>query len=157
MKKLKGLRFGRLQAIAPTKVRKDGKIVWECQCDCGETVFVISKNLISGNTKSCGCLKRDLDIARKGDKHPCWRGGKKHQITGHIRMKAGNHPFADGEGYVLEHRLVMEKKIGRLLRPEEVVHHIDGDPSNNAPENLKLFANTGEHTAYHNKSDTLTL
>ena len=60
-----------------------------------------------------------------------------------------SHPGADANGYVREHRLVMEEKLGRYLRPEEVVHHIDGDPANNAPENLRLFPNQTAHATYH--------
>lgn len=47
-----------------------------------------------------------------------------------------------------EHRIVMEKKIGRSLEPWELVHHRDGDRSNNAPENLEI-SEWGEHTRGH--------
>jgi hypothetical protein len=50
---------------------------------------------------------------------------------------------------VYEHRLVMEKHLGRYLKPEEVVHHIDGNPGNNVLDNLMLFPNDGEHSAHH--------
>lgn len=50
-----------------------------------------------------------------------------------------------------EHRIVMEKMIGRKLRKGEVVHHEDRDKRNNSPENLKLFASQAEHAAWHTK------
>jgi hypothetical protein len=53
--------------------------------------------------------------------------------------------------YTQEHRLVMEEYLGRKLEKEEVVHHIDGDRSNNNIDNLMLFKNVGEHTSYHHK------
>lgn len=56
-----GERFGMLVTIAPTGRRQNGCIVWECKCDCGNTVFAASGNLVSGNTTSCGC-KRGKDI-----------------------------------------------------------------------------------------------
>ena len=56
MKDLTGQKFGKLTALSPTDKRKDGKIVWECQCDCGNLTYVSSSSLISGNTQSCGCL-----------------------------------------------------------------------------------------------------
>lgn len=49
------------------------------------------------------------------------------------------HPRASKAGYVREHRLVMEREIGRLLEPHEIVDHINGDTLNNSPENLRVM------------------
>lgn len=59
-----GQRFGRLQVVErhPGKTRHG--VPWLCACDCGETVVVLTSNLISGNTSSCGCLHREQLIAR---------------------------------------------------------------------------------------------
>lgn len=56
--------------------------------------------------------------------------------------------MATKAGYVAEHRLVMAAMLGRMLLSTEVVHHDDGNPENNAPENLELFASNGEHLAH---------
>ena len=48
-----------------------------------------------------------------------------------------------------EHRIVAEEKIGRKLKPGEVVHHIDGNKRNNSPDNLMVFSSQAEHAAYH--------
>lgn len=61
---------------------------------------------------------------------------------------------ADGQektydGFVYEHRLVAERKIGRPLKPGEVVHHIDHVRSNNDPNNLIIFASDEDHRRYH--------
>ena len=50
-------KFGKLTAIEPTSERNHRCIVWKCQCDCGNTTYVRSESLTSGNTKSCGCLQ----------------------------------------------------------------------------------------------------
>lgn len=55
-KDLTGQRFGALVVLKPTAERKDRQIVWECQCDCGNTALVKSSELKQGRTKSCGCL-----------------------------------------------------------------------------------------------------
>lgn len=53
-------------------------------------------------------------------------------------------------GLKYSHRIIAEKKLGRKLKPEEVVHHIDEDKSNNDPDNLIVFATKADHTSYHN-------
>lgn len=55
---LKGQRFGRLTVIQLTEERIRKSAVWECRCDCGNTAFVTSKNLKTGTTRSCGCLRK---------------------------------------------------------------------------------------------------
>ena len=56
-KDISGMRFGSLVAIAPTEERKHGSIVWECKCDCGNTKYASAECLLSGNVKSCGCIR----------------------------------------------------------------------------------------------------
>jgi hypothetical protein len=59
-----------------------------------------------------------------------------------------NHPNADKYGVILEHRLVMSEKIGRPLKDDEIVHHINGDTFDNRPENLEIKDNIN-HARYH--------
>jgi len=58
------------------------------------------------------------------------------------------YPMANSNGQVREHRLVMAKHLKRRLHPSEIVHHIDGDPTNNSIGNLRLTINT-HHSALH--------
>ena len=60
MKDHAGSRFGRLVAIEPTDRRQAGFVIWKCLCDCGNISYVNSRNLVSGGTKSCGCLGREI-------------------------------------------------------------------------------------------------
>ena len=54
-----GKRFGRLVVISTTHRNKFQQIMWKSNCDCGNVTNVITQFLISGHTKSCGCLKHD--------------------------------------------------------------------------------------------------
>lgn len=47
------------------------------------------------------------------------------------------------------HRMVAERMLGRKLKPGEVVHHIDGNKRNNAPENLIVFSSQSERAKWH--------
>ena len=59
MHNLAGRQFGRLTAIRPVG-NKNGYVVWECSCECGNTVRVRSDSLINEQTRSCGCLRKGL-------------------------------------------------------------------------------------------------
>jgi len=61
---LTGQKFCRLTAIRPAFTNSQGNRMWECECECGNTIIVNSQNLTKGHTKSCGCLKRDKTIKR---------------------------------------------------------------------------------------------
>lgn len=53
---LTGQKFNLLTVLGPTDQRTNGKMVWKCQCDCGEITYVHTANLKNGAVKSCGCL-----------------------------------------------------------------------------------------------------
>ena len=83
-----------------------------------------------------------------GSEHPNWNGGQ--FINGGYRyIYTPNHPNRTKDGYVLEHRLVMERELGRFLLRREAVHHINGDTLNNRPENLEVCDSNGRHSIEH--------
>ena len=96
-----------------------------------------------------------------GQKHPGWKGGYvtshgyRYVILGALSeedralaetMVTGTKP------YILEHRLVMARKLGRPLLRSEVVHHLNGQKTDNRPENLALMEND-KHSREHRKID----
>lgn len=60
------------------------------------------------------------------------------------------HPRAFSDGRVFKHIVVAEKKIGRFLLPDEVVHHKNKNKRDNDPENLIVFATESDHVRFHN-------
>ncbi|MBA5222210.1 HNH endonuclease [Streptomyces griseoaurantiacus] len=58
---------------------------------------------------------------------------------GYVIVYAPDHPSSPPSGLIGEHRLVMEKKLGRFLTSVENVHHINGVRDDNRPENLELW------------------
>jgi len=88
--------------------------------------------------------ERKLKLYKDAKKHPRYKGKVKND-GGYILIYSANHPYKDKHNRVREHRLVMEKHLGRYLKPEEVVHHLDGIKDNNRIGNLKLFKNHSEH------------
>jgi hypothetical protein len=84
-----------------------------------------------------------------GEKASNWKGGKIKDRIGYIYIYCPNHPFSNNKKYVREHRLVMERHIKRYLKPNEIIHHINHNPSDNRLSNLKLFISSKEHSHQH--------
>src|SRR3990167_938541 len=83
------------------------------------------------------------------EKHWNWKGGRTITPEGYVLTHMPEHPKSKPNGYIYEHRLIMEKKIGRYLHRWEIVHHIDGNRQNNKPENLKLVRGNSQHKKLH--------
>lgn len=112
--------------------------IFECEA-CGKQVERIRKDGIK--SKCCS--------------HKCARSGKRRgayndkvEINGYLYIYKPEHPNAMKRGYVAEHRLVLESKIGRYLKRDEVVHHINENKQDNRPENLQVMSSS-EHTKLH--------
>lgn len=84
----------------------------------------------------------------KGDKNPCWNGGLRKTSGGYIyQWVSDDHPFVQmrssyqkNSNYIMQHRLVMAEHLGRPLKKEETVHHINGIRDDNRIENLELWS-----------------
>ena len=82
---LRGLNFGRLTVSDKTERRmspnKTVKIYWQCTCQCGVNLWVWGPSLVNGNTRSCGCLQREMTSQAKrthgmrtSPEYQTWRG-----------------------------------------------------------------------------------
>lgn len=80
------------------------------------------------------------------------RSGCSIASNGYVLIRVGiNHHLADARGYAYEHRLVAERKIGRRLKPEEHVHHVNHNKQDSRSENLEVMASLAEHFVEHRK------
>lgn len=90
-----------------------------------------------------------------GPNNPAWKGGvtyfKKHGNYASIKYVRCPKRFlkmARKDGYVMEHRIIVAKAMGRLLKRSEVVHHKNHDPTDNRLKNLQLFKRNQDHKLY---------
>lgn len=89
-----------------------------------------------------------------GSNHYNWRGGRYYHADGYVYQYAPEHPNKNKDGYVFEHRLVLEVKLGRILNPDEHVHHLNGIKDDNRKENLVALTNE-EHLRLHWKESEI--
>ncbi len=117
-----------------------------CHCGCGRPAPIRNGHAIHFIHGHYGKIQEGMH----GKDNPSWKGGR-YKSRGRWYSFAPGHPRAH-KNHVLEHILIAEQMIGRLLLPGEVVHHDDEDPSNNAPGNLIVCENDTAHKQLHVRS-----
>jgi fido (protein-threonine AMPylation protein) len=133
------------------------KIIKDYNNGKGKSVRQIAKYMQLNHQLVSNLLKRNgvkvliqWNNAPSGKRHNRWKGGIRY-IGKYKHIKMLGHNLARADGYVPEHRLLMQEKLGRPLSKEEVVHHADGNPLNNDISNLKLYLNNGVHKSEDSK------
>lgn len=141
------------------------KIKFNCIV-CGKEVLDYPSN------RSKFCSKECSHNSRKGKGNSMY--GKKHskktkenwskkrrmfkiKSNGYILNYMPKHPFCDSTGHVKEHRLVIEKYLGRYLTSKEVVHHVNSNRWDNRIENLMLLESQSKHRGLHNKKENIEI
>jgi len=123
------------------------KFIWHACEGCGKERWVL---IIQGNPNRLICKS----CSTQGSKNPSWKSGRTTTRGYVLVWISTDSPFRamanEGRSCVAEHRLVMAQSLGRCLESWEIVHHKNGDKTDNRIENLQLLPCQGYHI-----SDTL--
>lgn len=125
---------------------KFGQLLHPIICpDCGKTRYLLKGQINRQKTLFCySCSRNKLG-------RPNFKSGTFYR-SGYKFILSPEHPLKNNLGYVREHRLVMEKHLGRYLKRNEIVHHINSIRDDNRIENLVLITSQKDHMQYHPKS-----
>jgi hypothetical protein len=88
---------------------------------------------------------------KKGPQHHAFKGVPYLNASGYVEIYMPEHPTANQRGYVKEHRIVLENKLGRALAHNEVPHHINHIRNDNRPENLMALT-ISSHVSLHRRA-----
>jgi len=114
---------------------------------CDEEFLTLPQRSTDNKMNGCFCSRSCAHKHRPGfswagitgENHYGWKGGKNRLSSGYVEIYKPDHPNTRGGKYVREHRLVMEKHLGRYLEKHEQVHHKNGIKDDNRIENLELM------------------
>lgn len=122
-----------------------------CACGCGELAGVYTRtNGKPGQIQ--GQPRRFIHTHHsRGRLHHNWQGGVYIDAAGYVKSKDRSHSRADVRGYVRDHIVIAEHALGRALPAQAVVHHVDGNESNNKNSNLVICQDNIYHGLIHKR------
>ncbi len=146
-----------------TKGQRKGFIVVKCE-DCGnERTVRRNTHVLAKHEHPCrACSNRRNGQSKLG--RPSWNAGKQFEPKklgseyinrfGYVMVYVGRENGRKDK-YLLKHRMVAEQMLGRPLTERELVYHIDGNKTNNLPENLFVCRDMSHHREIHNRLERI--
>lgn len=125
-----------------------GRYIFSACLDCGKERWVLFSH---GKPSFNRCRRCSGTLLRRcGEQNSKWRGGRYKNSDGYMSILLTSDNFffpmtSKNRPYVMEHRLVMAKYLGRCLLPWEVIHHKNGIKDDNRLENLELLPSQRQH------------
>lgn len=167
LKDLTGQRFGRLTVIRRGE-NKCGHPAWICQCDCGNVTHILGDSLRNGNTKSCGCFRKEVTSELHTTHHMSVRGRRHRLYTIWSQMKnrcynsnTDTYKHYGGRGISMcdewknDYMSFYTWAITNGYRDDLTIDRIDND-GNYCPENCRWAdAVTQQNNTRHNRKLTL--
>lgn len=137
-------------------------------CDkCGHEQWVSYWNLVRKKEHLCRSCSNKFHGEKRQGRHPSpFKGlqkepkklGSTHLNSGgYFWVWIGKHTLPNAGGYYLEHRLVAELSLGRSLEAHEIVHHINGDKTDNRPSNLYVCTEEFGHRKVHGQLERVAM
>jgi len=125
-----------------------------CRCGCGQVT-----NVCKVERKDRGIRKGEHYFyirghtaqGKTGRNSPGWRRGWTINNKGYILRFVPDHPNAPKNGYMMDHILIAEKVMGKVLPPGAEMHHVDENPSNNRNNNLVICESKKYHAILHSR------
>lgn len=153
---LTGKRFGRLLVLEGGEVDEHRHDLWRCICDCKREIVVRGDNLRSGNTRSCGCLSKEVHTPHGGSRTRLYRiwGGMKSRC---YNPKHQKYPNYGGRGITIcpewlhGFKAFQEWALSHGYRDDLTIDRIDNDKGY-SPENCRWITNLEQQ---HNKRKSL--
>jgi len=135
--KIVGSKIGEVKLAHQIGYVGSSQFIWAACEQCGKERWVqcLRGKAVSRHCSSC---------CNSGSKSPSWKGGKRKHSYGYVLILLEKSDFfysmSHSSDYVLEHRLVMAKYLGRCLHSWEIVHHRNHIKNDNHIENLQLVS-----------------
>jgi len=127
-------------------------------CDTCKSMFRVKPSHYDKKhscSKECGIIRRSKKMTGEGnhqyglvaEKNSSWKGGKRISNYGYVLIYSPEYS-RESDNYAPEHRVIMEKYLGRRLGRYEVVHHKNHVKTDNRFENLELMT-LAQHSRHH--------